>query len=81
MVVFLNLMIINVNKLIENIYRIKKKTNKEIIAVIKSNAYNTGARPIIKYLKLANVSFFAFKMVGKNLKIRNFADSLLNNKE
>ena len=60
MVVFLNLMIINVNKLIRNIYRIKKKTNKEIIAVIKSNAYNTGARPIIKYLKLANVSFFAF---------------------
>jgi hypothetical protein len=27
------------------------------------------------------VLFFAFKMVGKNLKIRNFADSLLNNKE
>lgn len=25
--------------------------------------------------------FFAFKMVGKNLKFRNFADSLLNNKE
>ena len=60
MVVFLNLMIINVNKLIENIYLINKKTKKEIIAVVKSNAYNTGVRYIIKYLKLANISFFAF---------------------
>ena len=53
-------MVINVNKLHENIYIIKKKTNKEIIAVIKSNAYNTGVRCIIKYLKKANISFFAF---------------------
>lgn len=77
MVVFLNLMIINVNKLIENIYRIKKKTNKEIIAVIKSNAYNTGVRPIIKYLKLANVSFFAFNTLEE---YQYCQDLLINDK-
>ena len=77
MVVFLNLMIINVNKLIRNIYRIKKKTNKEIIAVIKSNAYNTGARPIIKYLKLANVSFFAFNTLEE---YQYCQDLLINDK-
>ena len=73
----MNLMIINVNKLIRNIYRIKKKTNKEIIAVIKSNAYNTGARPIIKYLKLANVSFFAFNTLEE---YQYCQDLLINDK-
>ena len=73
----MNLMIINVNKLIRNIYRIKKKTNKEIIAVIKSNAYNTGVRPIIKYLKLANVSFFAFNTLEE---YQYCQDLLINDK-
>ena len=75
MVVFLNLMVINVNKLMENIYTIKKKTSKEIIAVIKSNAYNTGVRSIIKYLKLADVSFFAFNTMEEYI----YCQDLLTN--
>ena len=73
----MNLMVINVNKLHENIYIIKKKTNKEIIAVIKSNAYNTGARCIIKYLKQANISFFAFNTYEEYIYCQ---DLLINDK-
>ena len=70
-------MVINVNKLHENIYIIKKKTNKEIIAVIKSNAYNTGVRCIIKYLKQANISFFAFNTYEEYIYCQ---DLLINDK-
>ena len=73
----MNLMVINVNKLHENIYIIKKKTNKEIIAVIKSNAYNTGVRCIIKYLKQANISFFAFNTYEEYIYCQ---DLLINDK-
>lgn len=70
-------MIINVNQLINNIYIIKKETKKDIIAVVKSNAYNTGVRYIIKYLKLANVRFFAFNKYNEYLECK---DLLLNDK-
>lgn len=55
-----NLMIINTNHIIYNINTIKKKTKKDIMCVLKSNAYNLGVKNIIKTLLKAQVNFFVF---------------------
>ncbi len=53
-------MVINTKKIINNINTIHKKTNKAIMAVLKSNAYNLGARKIVKILKQTKIDFFVF---------------------
>ena len=41
-----NIVYVNIDNLKKNINLIKRKTNKEIISVIKSNAYGLGAKYI-----------------------------------
>ena len=53
-------MIINVNNIVNNINMIEQKTNKKIMCVLKSNAYNLGAKNILKILLKTKVDFFVF---------------------
>lgn len=79
-----NLMIVDINKLKNNIQWIKEKTNKEIIAIIKSNAYGLGIKKIAKYLISSGVSFFAinkeseYEFLGKPILILNSVTNLIN---
>lgn len=49
------------NNVETNIKSIKKYTKKEIMAVVKSNAYGLGANKIIDVLKNANINYFVFE--------------------
>lgn len=72
----MNQIIININKLKQNIKTIKDATKKEIIAVVKSNAYGLNSKYIIKYLKQAKINFFAFNEIDEYLDVK---DELKNN--
>ena len=54
----------------ENIRRIKKYTSKDIIAVVKSNAYGLGANRIIKTLLKEKVNFFFFNKLKEYLSVK-----------
>lgn len=56
----------------KNVKIIKEKTNKEIMAVIKSDAYGLGAKQIIKTLKKSNINFFVFDKYQEYLKNQNY---------
>lgn len=66
---------IYVDNIEKNIDIIRKKTKKEVIAVIKSNAYGLGSRKIIEILKNKNVNFFAFE---KKYEYQKCKDLLIN---
>lgn len=53
-------MIINNQTLVNNINIIKQATNKNIMCVLKSNAYNLGVKPILKQLLNAGIDFLVF---------------------
>lgn len=55
-----NILSININNLIYNVSKIKETTKKQMMAVIKSNAYNLNSRIILKYLQKIGVNFFVF---------------------
>ena len=55
-----NLLTINLNNLLYNITMIKQKTNKKVMAVLKSNAYNLNSRIILKYLLKMGIDFIVF---------------------
>ena len=52
---------IYLNNVEENIKRIKNYTKKEVMAVIKSDAYGIGAVKIIESLIKASINFFVFE--------------------
>lgn len=54
-----SLMIINLDNLRNNVETIKKYTNKEMIAVVKSNAYGLGVKPIVCALIEVGIKYFA----------------------
>ena len=60
----------------KNVDTIRKYTNKDIIAVVKSNAYGLGSRKIIEILKKMKVNFYAFE---KNAEYQECKDLLKNN--
>ena len=66
-----NLLVININNLYYNINKIKKETNKKIMVVLKSNAYNMGARNLIKYLKKIKVDYFVFNKYWEYLECKD----------
>lgn len=72
-----NLLVVNINNLYNNIITIKKKTSKNIMVVLKSNAYNMGSRCILKYLKKLGIDFFVFNKYFEYLECR---DLLVNSK-
>ena len=45
----------------KNVDEIRKYTNRKIIAVMKSNAYELGSKKIIPILRKKGVDFFAFE--------------------
>lgn len=67
--------IINLDAIKRNVLRIKKNTDKDVIAVVKSNAYGLGSREIIKAL-LGEVNYFFFNKLTEYLKV----EDLLKNK-
>ena len=68
---------IYVDNIEKNINIIKKTTNKEIMAVVKSNAYGLDSRKIIPILKKQNINFFVFEKYKEYKKCK---DILINNK-
>ncbi|MBQ8292985.1 MAG: alanine racemase [Bacilli bacterium] len=72
-----NIININLNNLKYNIEEIQRKMGKEIMCVLKSNAYNLSARYILKYLIKFNVKFFVFNHYEEYLE----CSDLLKNKK
>lgn len=66
-----NIMVINMKKIVNNINTIKTETKKEMMVVLKSNAYNLGARIILKKLLSAGVTFFVFNHYEEYLDCQN----------
>ena len=55
----------------KNVETIRKYTNKEIMAIVKSNAYGLGSRKIIQILKKTNVNFYAFEKYSEYLECKD----------
>ncbi len=66
----MNNVVVNINKLNKNIETIRRITKKDIIAVVKSNAYGLNSKYIIQYLKKANVKFYAFNEINEFLEVK-----------
>lgn len=63
-------LIVETNKLIQNIKTIKEFTNSEIIAVVKANGYGLGLLPFCALLLQQKISFFAVTELSDAIKIR-----------
>lgn len=68
--------IIDIDNIRNNIRLIRKKTKRDIICVVKSNAYGLGARRIVKALLKENVNYFFFNKLHEYLDVKD----LLKNK-
>ena len=68
--------IIDIDNIRKNIRLIRKKTKRDIICVVKSNAYGLGARRIVKALLKENVNYFFFNKLHEYLDVKD----LLKNK-
>lgn len=62
------------NNILYNINYYKKQTNKNIIAVIKSNAYGHGIKEIVSILEKADVKMYAVSNVDEALKTREYTN-------
>ena len=69
-----NKVYVDINNLRKNIDIIKSKTNKEIISVIKSNAYGLNAKYIYQYLKKMNINFFCVVNYEEFIDLIDFID-------
>ena len=61
---------INKENLRHNYLEIKSKTNKEIIAVVKGNAYGHGIKEISQELALSGCKFFMVASINEALQLR-----------
>lgn len=70
---------INLNRIKTNIKEIRKINNKQILAVIKSNAYGLGLIEIAKFLEKENISFFVVSTLLEAITLRknNIRSSIL----
>jgi alanine racemase len=78
----LNKLFFNVNNLKDNINKIKELTNKEIIAVIKSNAYGLNSYYMYKILNRLGINFFVLYDIDEFKRIENIVNTpilILNN--
>lgn len=67
---------VNLNSIDENIIRVKDKTNKGIMAVVKSNAYGLGIEEITAYIN-GQVDAFAVVTFNEALRVRSDKDILI----
>lgn len=63
--------VINEKNIIDNFHYIKKSINKDIISVIKSNAYSHGTKEVISALSKAGCKYFAVAREEELLEILN----------
>jgi len=62
---------INLNNLYENYQNIKKIVkNKEIIPVVKANAYGHGVMEVVRFLVEKKINYFAVSLLEEALEIR-----------
>ena len=62
---------IYVDNIEKNVEKIKRYTNKKIMAVIKSNAYGLGSRKIISILKKTKIDFYVFEKYNEYLECQD----------
>lgn len=82
MVRFLNNLFFNINNLKENITKIKNITNKQIISVIKSNAYGLNSVYLYQILKRLGINYFVLFNLDEFKKIEKYVNTpilILNN--
>lgn len=60
--------IVDLNNIKSNINKMKEITNRNIIAVVKSNAYGLGSRRIISFLIEQNINYFFFNKLSEYQK-------------
>lgn len=63
--------IVDLDKIKDNIKIIRKTTKKDVIAVVKSNAYGLGAKAIIKTLLKENINYFFFNKFNEYLEVKD----------
>ena len=61
---------IDLNKIKINLEEIRKVNNKQVIAVIKSNAYGLGLIEIAKFLEKEGIDFFAVATLKEAITLR-----------
>lgn len=71
-----SVMLVNLNNLEYNIKAIKSHTKKEIIAVIKSDAYGLNADKIIPILKNTNVDLFLINRLYELTSLKSNIDGM-----
>lgn len=69
---------INLDKLKNNLSKIKENTSNEsqIIAIVKANAYGFGANKIVETLIEENINFFAVATQSEALSLRKIYDNI-----
>lgn len=65
---------IDLTALEKNINAVKSHTNKDIIAVVKADAYGHGVEIIVKKLLEFGVKYFAVSNINEALELREFTD-------
>lgn len=69
-------MLVNLDNLIYNIYSIKDHTKKEIIAVIKSDAYGLNVKYIVPILKKCGIKFFLINRLYELLDLKTYLEGM-----
>lgn len=64
--------LINLNNIYHNILYAKKISNKEIIPVVKADAYGHGAKTVVEFLIEKGIDYFAVSLVEEALEIRQY---------
>ena len=72
--IFLRLYV-DLGNIIDNIELIHKQTNKEVMIVLKNNAYGTSSKEIIKALNYTKVKFIVYNTFFEYLKDKDYLDN------
>lgn len=68
---------INLENLYQNYINVTEMTNgKQVIPVVKANAYGHGAIEVTRYLKNRNIDYFAVALLEEALELRNEFDDI-----
>lgn len=66
---------VNLDYIKDNVNTIRNYTSKEVIAVVKSNAYGLGVKRIVKTLLETNVDYFFFNKLSEYLEVKELLQS------
>lgn len=65
---------ISKSALLENIRYYSQKTCKDIIAVIKNNAYGHGVKEIVSILEVSNIKMYAVSNIDEAIDVRKYTN-------